>query len=232
MAVVRITSFTRVKAAIKRTVHYIIHREGRDGEKLTRELFDFTEKRNKAYGYQLMHDAPKGTVFFRFMISPAPKREDRLRDLDLIALTRKTFFTLEEQLKTQIQFVAAIHDDHTPKRHIHAIVLSQARIDVSVLTALIEAATQEAGRQRRLYDLFYRLQQTGRLASRARLLNLNRERERGQSEHRHIRIRGVRRPRIHCPTCNRIHAMYRMRDGTYWCPNYKTVRAQQIAMSR
>jgi hypothetical protein len=61
--------------------------------------------------------------------------------------------TLEERLQQHIQWVAAIHDDHTDKRHIHALAIVKGRLKREDLDALREAATEEAKLQRHARDL-------------------------------------------------------------------------------
>jgi hypothetical protein len=61
--------------------------------------------------------------------------------------------TLEERLKQHIQWVAAIHDDHTDKRHIHTLAIIKGRLKREDLDALIKAATLEAQLQRGARDL-------------------------------------------------------------------------------
>src|SRR5438132_9753526 len=99
----------------KATIRYITHRRDRDDHTVTRTLFGFDGELTKAQVYNMIDEAPqKGTIFYRIVISPAPKREDRYRDLDLSEITIQTMLALEERLGKQVQFVAAIHDDHSP----------------------------------------------------------------------------------------------------------------------
>src|SRR5512143_282478 len=116
-------NYTKSRAKIKASIRYIAHRPTREGERLTRVLFGENEVIDKKQAYQMIDEAPRGTVFFRLAISPDSKREDTRRDLDLRAITRKTILALEERLNRRIQFIAAEHNDHTPNRHVHAIVM-------------------------------------------------------------------------------------------------------------
>jgi hypothetical protein len=52
-----------------------------------------------------------------------------------------------------IPWVAAVHDDHTDKRHIHALAVVKGRLNVDDLAALRETATAEAQLQRQARDL-------------------------------------------------------------------------------
>jgi hypothetical protein len=72
-------------------------------------------------------------------------------------IAKKTIQQLEEKLNLQgeIQFVAALHNDHTWIRHIHAIVLIPRKLskeDFKVFQDLKSAATAEAQRQRQQLD--------------------------------------------------------------------------------
>src|SRR5205809_931008 len=100
-------------------VRYIMHRRDREGNKITRDLFGFDGSLSKDTAYRMIHEAPeKRRYYYRMIISPDPRREDSYRDLDLQSLTVETMLKLEERLGHSIQFVAAIHDDHSPHRHV------------------------------------------------------------------------------------------------------------------
>jgi hypothetical protein len=143
----------RVKASLR----YITHRPGKDNERMYRELFGYDGVMEKDQAYRMFDAAPKGTNFFRFVISTDPKLEDTYKDLQMRAIAMKTIQHLEEKLDLQgkIQFVAAIHNDHTWIRHIHAIVLVPRRLsreEFKVFQDLKHAATAEALRQRQQLD--------------------------------------------------------------------------------
>jgi hypothetical protein len=87
----------------------------------------------------------RGTVFFKFVISPDPKREDSLKDLDLPFITRRTIRKLEKAVGRRFFFVAAVHNaDHTPIRHIHGIFLVSGRLSKEQFRLLQEVARAEA----------------------------------------------------------------------------------------
>ena len=141
------------KGRAKATIRYITHRRDRDGHTVTRELFGYDGALTKEQTYKMIDDAQKGTLFYRIIVSPAPKQEDRFRDLDLSDITIHTMLALEERLGKQIQFVAAMHDDHSPHRHVHTLVLVQgARLTRDDFQALRHEATEQALSQRRLRD--------------------------------------------------------------------------------
>ena len=90
MAIVKV-KYTKSRAQIKAHLRYIAHRPGRDGEKLLRTLFTSGYRTIEKHSvYDLIDHAPKGTTFFKIIISPDPKKEDSRRDLDLWRLTEKT----------------------------------------------------------------------------------------------------------------------------------------------
>src|SRR4029450_4773520 len=80
-------------------------------------------------------------------------------DLDLRSLTITTMLKLEERYGKSIQFVAAIHDDHAPHRHVHALViLNGRRLTRADFAALREHARNRALTQRRYKDKVRRLE--------------------------------------------------------------------------
>jgi hypothetical protein len=137
----------------KATIRYIQHRPGKDHERKTRTLFGSDGPMGRWHAYRMIDDAPKGRYFYRFVINPDPVNEDKERDLPLREIIEYTMQTLEARTKTPIQWVAAVHDDHTDKRHIHALAIVKGRLNREDLDALIKAATAEAQLQREARDL-------------------------------------------------------------------------------
>jgi hypothetical protein len=125
MAVVRL-KYIRGKQQIKAHLRYITHRRGKTQEKITRLLFGRDGLTDKRAAYEMIDSAKRGTAFFKIMISPDPRREDTYRDLDLQHITRQTLLRLEKQLGRHFQFVATVHNDHAPHRHVHGIFFSKA----------------------------------------------------------------------------------------------------------
>ena len=103
--------------------------------------------------YRMIDEAEKGTVFFRFVISPDPTHEDTQKDLHLWEITEQTMLELEERLEKAVPFVAAEHSDHAPHRHVHVVALVRGRLTVQDFQALRHAATQAALQQRNERDL-------------------------------------------------------------------------------
>ena len=72
-----------------------------------------------------------------------------------IAIT--TMQTIEEIMKAQgittpVNWVAAIHDDHTDKHHVHVLAAIQGRLDKPDLDRVRAATTQACLEQRRELD--------------------------------------------------------------------------------
>jgi hypothetical protein len=153
MANIIVTSYTRIKKEAKRTIRYMAHRCGKEKQKVTRQIFGIDGVLEKYHAYQMIDEARKGTVFFRIVISPDPKKEDTKRDLYLWQIIEQTMLTLEERLQKQVEYAAVEHNDHTDIRHVHLLACVKARIDKPDLKALREAATEACLLQRRERDL-------------------------------------------------------------------------------
>src|SRR5439155_13700717 len=118
-------------------------------EKLTRTLFGAADSMGRYEAYQFINDAPKGTYFYRFKLSPDPATEDTKRDLHMQKLTRQMMQGLEKRLKTAIPWAGALHDDHTDKRHVHILAALPRRLQKHELEALIRETTTICREQRR-----------------------------------------------------------------------------------
>jgi hypothetical protein len=153
MAIVRATSYTRSAKAIKATLRYIQHRAGKDGERKSRELFGPDGPLGRITAYETIDTVEKGTVYFRFVISPDQHTEDTRKDLQLQTLTRQTMLALQEQLGSRVPFAAAIHDDHTDHRHVHVVACVTSRLDTSHFKTMRDAATETAQQQRMERDM-------------------------------------------------------------------------------
>ena len=73
------------------------------------------------------------------------------------ALTITTMQTIEEIITAQgittpVIWVAAVHDDHTDKNHVHALAAIQGRLDKPDLQRLIAATTHACLEQRQELD--------------------------------------------------------------------------------
>jgi len=66
---------------------------------------------------------------------------------------------LEDRLHTQVQWVAAEHNDHAPHRHVHVVAIVPRRLQVKDLQSLRRAATEASLEQRRERDQAQEAQQ-------------------------------------------------------------------------
>src|SRR5712691_9376732 len=122
MAIVKAT-YTRKASGAKASLRYIAHRPGKDGVKQTRTLFGIDGAMGRWQAYRMIDEAEKGSVFFRFVISPDPVKEDTHHDMYLRDLTEQTMLGLEARLQQHVQWVAATHADHAPHRHVHILAM-------------------------------------------------------------------------------------------------------------
>jgi len=141
------------KDRIKATIRYIEKRPGRNHEKITRSLFGIEGRMSRKEAYKLIDEAQKGSIFYRFVISPDPAKEDTNRDLHLREITEKTIFQLEKLLKQDIAWVAAEHTEHSPNRHVHICAILKQRLNSLDFKYLRLAATDAALFQRQQLDL-------------------------------------------------------------------------------
>lgn len=160
MAVVRTHYERRGKvgnAWAKENVRYIQHRKGRDNERVMRPLFTSDGPMTRLEAFQFIDEAPKGTKFFTVIINPDPANENPNQDVDMRAIALTTMQTIEEIMRSQgittpINWVAAIHDDHTDKHHVHALAALQGRLDIPDLDRIRAATTEACLRERRELD--------------------------------------------------------------------------------
>ena len=231
MAIVK-AYFTRSSAKIKKTLNYIVHRPGREGEKLSRELFGNTaESIHKDDAYRLF-DAGGGMTYFHLKVNFHPKQEDTRKDLNLRDITRQSIAVLEERLQRTIRFLAVEHNDHTDLRHIHAIVLVKLRrgerIGREDWKVCREMATEQARLQRRALDIVRRVQRDlqwqGRVAKHFFI------RASGMAGGKAIYTRGrlmrtlpIPHP---CPKCDGLmrQALKTLKNGMKWCPIHGVIR--------
>jgi hypothetical protein len=151
MAIVKAT-YTKSRKGAKASIRYIQHRPGKAGQQLTRTLFGGEGKMERRDAYTLIDEAKQGSAFFRFVISPDPTREDSAHDLHLRAVTEQTMQTLADRLQTPVSWVASVHADHTPHRHVHIIAVIAGRLLHQDLACLREHATEACVKQRRERD--------------------------------------------------------------------------------
>ena len=107
----------RAKAALR----YIQHRPGKDGEKIIRTLFGRDGAMERSDAYRMIDDKGSSDILFKFIISPDPDKEDQSQDLNMREITGMVMFKIEQILDKTVLWTAAIHADHTDKRHVHAL---------------------------------------------------------------------------------------------------------------
>src|SRR5436305_4862800 len=127
MAIVKAT-YTKSTGGAKASILYIEHRPGKDNAKINRILFGMDGAMGRWEAYRMIDEAEKGSLFFRFVISPDPKSEDTEKDLFLREITERTMLSLEDRFKHPLQWVAAEHNDHAPHRHIHVVAVLPGRL--------------------------------------------------------------------------------------------------------
>jgi uncharacterized protein YcbX len=152
MAIFKAT-YTKHQEGARASIKYIQHRPGKDGAKVTRELFGSDGRMNKREAYAMIDQAKQGSLFFRFVISPDPKTEDMHQDLHLREITERTMHTLEERLANEVSWVAVEHIDHAPHRHVHVVAVVPGRLAVQDFHALRSKATAACLEQRQERDL-------------------------------------------------------------------------------
>jgi hypothetical protein len=145
--------YTKKQEAAKASIRYIAHRPGKDNQRTTRTLFGTDGAMSRQQAYAVIDDARQGSVFFRFVISPDPEREDTNKDIYLRSIAERTMQALAERLHKPVSWVAAIHADHAPHRHVHVLAVVEGRLQRDDLHALTNAATGASLEQRSELDL-------------------------------------------------------------------------------
>jgi len=156
MAVVRTHFKPRGKvgnAWARENVRYIQHRPGKDNERVMRPLFTSDGPMTRLEAFQFIDEAPKGTKFRTVIINPDPVNENPGQDLDMREIARINMQTIaqimrEQGITTPIMWVAAVHDDHTDKQHVHALVAHQGRLDTADINRLRKVTTEACLEQR------------------------------------------------------------------------------------
>jgi hypothetical protein len=137
----------------KASIRYIQHRRGKDGQTITRTLFNTDGPMERSEAYRMIDEATKGSFFYRFVLSPDPKREDRNHDLDMRDIAMQTMLALEERVGQSVLWVGAVHADHAPHLHAHLIAVVPHKLNVKDFAMLRQATTAAALEQRRFLDL-------------------------------------------------------------------------------
>src|SRR3954451_22297879 len=220
MAVVKANFVRRGKGAkgkAKATIRYIQNRRGKEGEKLTRTLFGPDGPTSRDEAYRMIDESDERSLFYRFVFSPDPKREATGRDLDMRDLTVHTMQSLEERVGEPILWVAAVHADHAPHRHIHIVAVLPKRLFVKDFQRLRGRAGQACREQRRFLD-------HGRSQQRERLYQVPSFAKNRPSERRQTRTYShggsvIPNPSLRtcaCPSCSATH-VHSIRDPVHKC---------------
>ena len=165
MAIVKANYIKRDKKQkhrAKASLRYMQHRPGKEGAKTQRTLFGLDGAMERQEAYHMIDEAEQGSIFFRFVLNPDPEREDTRHDLDLRALTEHTMRILTEKFHTlqkPIEWVAAVHADHTPNRHVHILSVVPGRLTEQDFTHMRTAATTASVEQRKELDRHLQQQQ-------------------------------------------------------------------------
>jgi hypothetical protein len=143
------------KGRAKATIRYIQHRRGEYEQTITRALFGGEGAINRQEAYRIIDEAPKGSFFYRLIISPDPKHEDRNHDLDMRDISERTIKALEDLIgrNEPIEWIAATHADHVPHLHSHVIAVVPKRLYSADLAYLRHQATKASLEQRHILDL-------------------------------------------------------------------------------
>ena len=140
------------RSVAKAHIRYIEHRPGKDGEKITRTLYNADGVMGRWEAYRMIDEAEKGSVFYRLVINFDSQKEDTRKDIYVQEVIEKTMLGLEDRVAQHIQWVAATHDDHTPLRHVHILAILPKRLQVADLQAVRLMATEAALEQRSQRD--------------------------------------------------------------------------------
>jgi hypothetical protein len=141
MAIVKV-SYTRRAAGAKASIRYLAHRPTAAGHPVARQLFGTEGAMRRHDAYHLIDEAGRGSVFFRIVISPDPTTEDTSRDLHLRLVTEETMAAFSRDIDSPVPWVAAVHDDHSPHRHVHVLAAVTRRIEPAQLQTMREQATR------------------------------------------------------------------------------------------
>ena len=136
----------------KDAIRYMQHRPGLEGARITRPLFGIDGPQGRQDAYRMIDEAPPGTHFYRFTLDPDPNTEDVKKDLDLRELTARTITTLEEIVEGPVYYMAAVHADHAPHRHVYLLASVKRRLNTPELKHLKAVTTQVCLEQRQELD--------------------------------------------------------------------------------
>jgi hypothetical protein len=214
------------RSLAKASIRYIQHRRGFEGEKISRTLFNQDGPMERIDAYSIIDEAKKGAFFYRFIISPDPKREDHHHDLDMRDIAERTMSALEERLGVPIQWLGAVHADHAPHLHAHLIAVVPKKLYVKDFQALRARATEASLEQREFLDLLrgHTRERPYPLPTFARTLKTSwRHRHAAAtwgrydtSAHTSVSRGSPKLQTCTCPRCNAVH-IHSARDPVHRC---------------
>jgi len=130
--------------AAKDHVRYMVHRPDGWGNVQYRALWGNLQV-NKQAAYTELDQA--ANYVYRFVLSPDPREEDADQVLDLRSWGEAAMAEAEAE-HPGLRWFAVEHQDHD-HRHIHAVALSQKRLDVTDFRSMRAAADDNAREQLR-----------------------------------------------------------------------------------
>jgi hypothetical protein len=150
-----IASTREKRKAAKDHVRYIENRRGKDGTRIKRDLFGCYGPMERRHAFAMIDQFDQRSNYFRIVFSPDPAKEDTHDDLLLPEITAK-MMDVEERIGKPVAWVAAVHADHTDKRHVHVLAIADVRLlpAVEMRRTATEASLEqrrelESGRERR-----------------------------------------------------------------------------------
>jgi hypothetical protein len=215
MAIVK-SKYIRGKPRIKAHLRYIAHRRAEVGQTITRPLFGGNGALTKPQAYELIDAAKRGAVFHKFVFNFHPVKEDTRKDLNLWEITRKTLAHIKTQFGDNVPFIATIHNDHTPLRHVHGFFIVEGRLskeEFGKIKGLWKVASAEAWRQRTSLD---RMRKSLRFK---KLLPLFQKYKQKREQGRGSRMRNIRMQPA-CQSCG-YGGRYGMPAYLLVCPSCK-----------
>jgi hypothetical protein len=219
------------KQKIKANLRYITHRPTLEGVKGARQLFGWDGELDKNQAYEMIDAAERGTRYWRFKISPDPKTENPKRNVDLRDVTTKIMGELQER-KGKVEFIAVVHDDHSPINHIHAIVIFKERMEAKDYAILRQIGRQACLSQQQGRKQMQKFLQQFQQAQRSITPLPTSYRPIGMAGGRVRRMRKAREPTLPCSQGG-MHSMVKLKGETekYYCPVHKKVYEQSAGLS-
>jgi hypothetical protein len=216
---------------IKAALRYNAHRPTLEGAKGARQLFGWDGELDKNQAYEMIDAAERGTRYWRFKISPDPKTENPQKKVDLREVTTKIMGKLQER-KGKVEFIAVVHDDHSPINHIHAIVLFKERMEAKDYAMLRQVGRQACLSQQQGRKQMQKFLQKFQQAQRSIAPLSTSYRPIGMAGGRARRMRKAREPTLPCSQGG-MHSMVKLKGETekYYCPVHKKVYEQSAGLS-